>query len=204
MAGWETATIMAAQVLGAIAVLVAGRRVWAAFRLVGERSLQRLGSGLFLLAASQVAALLLTVFALLAGDSLNRGRVDLFDLLFYLYYGTLLAGLSGVFWSFGRHPFRWTPAYAPALLVAGPLLQLLAIVVLFFVVLHAGLNHMARKGTGSSLVALGFFFVFAAHILYLYSYAPLEPRWWPGELLNLVGYVILVRAVPRLRSVTNA
>lgn len=204
MADWETWTLMAGQAAGAVAVLVAGGRVWSAFRLVGEASLRRLALGLFLLAASQVAVLVLSLSVVAAGDSLDRGRFDHFDLLFYLYYATLLSGLGGVFWSFGRHPFRWAPAYAPILLIAGPVLQLLTILALFFVVLHAGLNHIARKGTGSSLVAIGFFFVFAAHILHLYAYTPLGPRWWPGELLGLVGYAILIRAVPRLRSVTNA
>ena len=194
---------MLAEAAGAALLALAGRRIWAAYRLVQEASLGRLAYGLFLLAGSHVAALLLVVSVLLAGDSLPE-RIDHFDVLFWAYYGTMIGGLVGVFWSFGRHPFRWAPALTGVLAVIGPVLEIVTIVALFFVVLHAGLNHLAQKGLGSGRVAVGFFFVFTAHTLGLANYSPILPRTWVGELVNLVGVLILFYAVARPRTVPNA
>lgn len=194
---------MLAEAAGSALLGLAGRRVWLAYRLVGAASLARLANGLFLMAASQAAALLLTVSVLVAGPVLREG-LDHFDVLFWLHYGTLIAGLVGVFWSFGRHPFRWAPAVAGVLAIAGPVLEIVVIIGLFFVVLHAGLNHLANKGMGSGRVALGFFFLFTAHTLHLANYSPILPRVWFGELVGLVGLVVLFYALARPRTVPHA
>src|SRR5687767_2669411 len=125
-----------------MAAIGAGASVLRSFRLVPIPSLRRLMAGFFLLALSQGAAFGLDLMVYLAGDALPRDQLDALDVLFWLHYGALLLGLAFVFASFGRHPFRWAPALAPILLVAGPILQLVTILVLFFVVLHAGLNHI--------------------------------------------------------------
>ena len=199
---WTILTLLVAEALGAFFAFGAGYSVLGSYRLVGSASLRRLATGFFLLGFSQTAALAMEGIIQLAGAALPRETFDIFDVLFWLHYGTLLVGLTFVFASFGRHPFRWMPAMAPLLLLAGPILELLAILVLFFVVLHAGLNHIARKGAGSVRVAVGFFLLFTAHTVNLVDYSALLPRWWLAECINLLGFVILFIAVqrPRVRS----
>lgn len=204
MGDWQVLGLLATEFAGGFLALAAGVRVWNAFHLVKTPSLARLGLGFFLLSAAQGFALLLEGFLLRTPDAIERSGFDSLDLAFWLYYASLLLGLGFVFSSFGRSPFRWTPASAPLLLQAGPILQFATVVLLFFVVLHAGLHHIARQGRGSVQVAVGFFFLLLAHILNLYGYAPLEPRWIAGEVSNLLGLLILYFAVAKPRTAPNA
>lgn len=199
---WTILTLLVAEALAALFAFGAAYSVLQSFRLVGSASLRRLAIGFFLLGVSQAGALALEGLVQSAGAEIPREGFDIFDLVFWIHYATLLIGLVFVFASFGRHPFRWMPALAPILLRAGPILELLAILVLFFVVLHAGLNHLGRKGAGSIRVAVGFFLLFTAHTLNLVGYSALTPRWWLAECINLLGFVILFVAVqrPRVRS----
>jgi hypothetical protein len=199
---WTTLTLFGAEGLAGLIGLAAGSSLLRSYRMVGAPGLRRLGFGLLLLGLSQVAALSLELLVFAQGATIPREGFDLFDAAFWLHYAFLLTGLGYVFRSFGRHPFRWMPVMAPLLLRAGPILELLAIIVLFFIVLHAGLNHIARKGTGSIRVAIGFFLLFTAHTLNLIGYTALTPRWWLAEIVNLGGFAILFFAVkrPRVRS----
>jgi hypothetical protein len=199
---WTVVTLLLAEALSVLLAFGAAYSVLRSYQLVGLPSLRRLAIGFFLLGFSQAAALALEGLVLSAGTEIPREGFDLFDAAFWLHYATLLIGLILVFASFGRHPFRWMPALAPILLRAGPILELLAIVVLFFVVLHAGLNHIARKGTGSIRVAVGFFFLFTAHTMNLVGYSALTPHWWLSECVSLVGFAVLFVSVqrPRVRS----
>ena len=199
---WTMVTLVAAEAVAALAALACAYDVSRSYKLVGSLSLRRLAIGFFLLGVSQAAALALEGLVQAAGAEIPRDGFDVFDVAFWVHYITLLCGLAFVFASFGRHPFRWTPALAPLLLRIGPVLELLAVLFLFFVVLHAGLNHIARKGAGSVRVAVGFFFLFTAHTLNLVEYSALTPRWWLAECVNVVGFVVLYYAVkrPRVRS----
>lgn len=202
MAAWETTVLLGAEAAGAALALFAAAAPWRAFRLLGQTSLARFSVGLVLLAASQVLALVLH-YAASTPLSLERDTLDRLDLLFWAYYLVLLGGLASVFWSFGRHPFNWTPALAPVLILAGPILQFLVVLFLFFVVLHAGLNAIARSGIGSGRVLTGFFLIFLAQILNLYGYSPLEPRWWGAELVQLAGLLVLAWSVARPKTMTH-
>lgn len=192
-----------ALVAGGVLALLTGIRARRAYRFTQARSLQWFHVGFVLLALSQACALALDLTVLGAGVAIETARFDWYDALFWLHYLSLLAGLASVFASFGRHPFRWAPAFGPVLLWAGPLLQFLTVVMLFFIVLHAGLNHIARKARGSLRVSLGFFFVLLGHIGNLTDYAPLEPRLWWAELVTLLGFAVLYFSVASPRMVPD-
>lgn len=202
MVEWMVITLLVAEALAALVAFACAYDVTHSYKLVGSLSLRRLAIGFFLLGFSQAAALALEGLVQAAGAQIPREGFDVFDIAFWVHYVTLLVGLAFVFASFGRQPFRWTPALAPLLLRAGPVLELLSVLFLFFVVLHAGLNHIARKGAGSVRVAVGFFFLFTAHTLNLLGYSALTPRWWLAECVNVVGFIVLYYAVkrPRVRS----
>lgn len=195
--------LLAAEAAGALLAVFAAVAPWRAYRLLGHASLARFSGGLLLIAASQVLAIALH-YAALTPLVIERDAFDHLDVLFWAYYLCFLAGLAGVFWSFGRHPFRWTPALFPVLIYAGPILQFLVVLSLFFVVLHAGLNTIARSGIGSGRVLTGFFLVFLSQILNLFLYSPLTPRWWGAELVQLSGLLVLAWSVSRPRTMTHA
>jgi hypothetical protein len=188
---------------GGLLALLTGIRARRAYRLAQVPSLQYFHVGFVLLALSQACALGLELLVGSSPVSLERARFDVFDILFWLHYASLLGGLAMVFRSFGRHAFRWAPAIAPLLLWAGPLLQILTVLFLFFVVLHGGLNHIARKAGGSLRVSLGFFFILLGHIGNLTDYAPLEPRLWWAELVTLLGFAILYLSTASPRKVAD-
>lgn len=202
MAAWETPLLLASEAAGAALALFAALAPWRAYRLIGHASLARFSAGLVLVAASQVLALLLH-YAASQPTLLNNEVFDHLDALFWAYYVVFLLGLASVFWSFGRHPFRWTPVLTPLLAVSGPILQFLVVLFLFFVVLHAGLNTIARSGIGSGRVLSGFFLVFLAQILNLFRYGPLEPRWWGAELVQVAGLAVLAWSVARPKTMTH-
>lgn len=195
----ETWGLVLLEVLGGLLALAAFAKTWSAYRLTGLRSLWRYGAGVLLVGLSQFLAVVLEISVALP-ETVDRQRLDHLDVIFWAYHLTLLLGLLGVFWSFGRHPFRWAPVLAPVLLLVGPLLEFVTLLALFFVVLHAGLNHIARKGTGSLQVAIGFFFLLAAHFLNLYTYEPLAPRTLWGETVHLAGFLLLYLAQTRPRT----
>jgi hypothetical protein len=187
---------------GVDVVLIAGIVASAlrAYRLSHDARLRLFAVGFALLGASHIAVAGLDAFAYAAAGRFGEGSFDHFDSLFWAYYAAALLGLAAIFASFGRHPFRWTPVLTPVLLLAGPLLESLVLLELFFVVLHAGLNHIARARAGSLRTALGFFALLVGHFLFFLDYAPLTPRAPLGEVPTTVGYVLLWFAVARPRG----
>lgn len=197
-----TVLLVAAELAGGLVALLTGLQARKAHRVSPSPSLSRFAAGFFLLALAQLAAAATEAFAASgAPETTALDALDLLDGLFWTYHASLLAGLALVFASFGRHPFRWTPVLAPLVLVAGPVLQFLVIVALFFVVLHAGLNHIARARPGSLQTAVGFFLLLLGQFLFLYDYVPLTPRSLPGEAASLLGYLLLWQAIARPRGV---
>lgn len=192
---WE---LLAAQAANLVLAVLIGAKAHAAWRLVPERSLGFFTVGFYLLAAGQAVATGLE-YAVATSTTIERESLDHLDLLFWGYYALLFAGFVLVFLSFGRHPFRWAPALAGVLLYTGMALQFLLTVVLFFVVLHAGLHHIARKRPGSLLAAGGFFCVLTAHFLFIYTYSPLSPQTLWGELVHLAGLTLIYAGLTRPR-----
>lgn len=175
---------------GVLAFLTSARahHLWRATR---ARPIAWFWAGFLLLAVAQIAAFGLEIQGVPKSDGW-----ELIDSLFWFHYASLLAGLACVFASFGRHPFRWSPALA-ILLVSGVLLQFLAGLILFFIVLHAGLNHIRHARAGSFRTTLGFFCLLLGHLLNLFDYYPTTPRNVVGEAFGVVGFFLLLLSVPR-------
>lgn len=189
--------VMAAEAGGALFAALIARRVRRDYLLTRAAPLGRLAAGFALVALAQVAALALELATAPTRPPPATGRLDVLDLLFWTYYAASLAGYVAIFLSFGRHPFRWAPVLAPVVLVAGPLLQFALVILLFFVVLHAGLNHIARARPGSLQTAFGFFLLLLAQFLVLFEYAPLNPLTPAGALVGAAGLALLYKAVVR-------
>lgn len=186
------------EAIGGFLALLTARRAASDHRLTRAWPLRVFSAGFFLLAVAQGAALVLELLTARASQ-IPSGGPDRYDGLFVLYYGGLLAGFAFIFSSFGRRPFQWAAATAPFLLVGGLLAQFATLLLLFFIVLHAGLNHIARARPGSLQTASGFFLLLLGHFLFLFDYHPLTPRNLWGELASVAGYLLLFLAVDRPR-----
>jgi hypothetical protein len=179
-------------------VLLIARAAFQAHRVARVASLRFFAAGFLLLAVSHVAGFALE-FATGDASAIRVGAFDRFDVLFWTYHLATVAGYVAIFASFGRHPFKWTPVLAPVLLIAAPVLELVALVLLFFIVLHAGLNHIARARAGSLQTAFGFFLLLLGRFLFLLEYSPLNPRNLWGEAPTMLGYLLLYLAITRPR-----
>lgn len=197
MAATNEAIVLGAQAGSILLTLLIARAALRANAIAGATPLRRFALGFGLLAASHAAALVLEYRSYRAGGLFMTGTFDAFDALFWAYYLLGIGGLAAVFASFGRHPFKWTPALVGTLLFAGPALEVATLLAFFFVVLHSGLNHIARPRAGTLQTAVGFFLLLVGRFLFFLDYDPLTPRNLLGEAPTLVGYLLLFLAIAR-------
>ncbi len=195
MVDQQSTYLILAEAGGLVLALLTANAVFRAYFVSRARPLALFGSGFLLLALAQASAALLEWYA--SRVDYDDERFDRVDALFWLYFGSFILGLVLIFLSFGRKPFKWTPALVPLLLRAAPGLNLLTLVAMFFVVLHAGLNHIARARAGSLQTAFGFFLLMVGQFLALYQQDPLAVRTLYGEVAAVVGYFLLYLAVAR-------
>jgi hypothetical protein len=188
--------LVVGQLAGAILASLVAWKGMRAFRQVRAPALARFAAGFAFLALSQVAAAALEAAAVGARALPSRGP-GAFDALFWVHYGALLAGLGALLWSFDRPKLRIVLVAAPTLLVAGPILQAIAVVLLLLVLVHAGLNHIERARAGSLLTTGGFLLLLAGEAAFLFGYAPLTPHHLPGEALVVAGMALLAAAALR-------
>ena len=190
--------IFAAHAIDILLIGLVARSAWTAHRMTSDAPLRRFAMGFLLLGLSHVVAVALE-YTVWSTPDLPEGSLDAFDVLFWAYYLATLGGFAFVFASFGRHPFRWTPVLTPVLLVSGLLLESLVLLEMFFVVLHAGLNHIARARRGSLQTAFGFFLLLLGHFAFFLDYQPLTPRAPIGEIPSTLGYLLLWHSIARPR-----
>lgn len=198
MVGSQEVLLLGAQAGSLLLVLLVARAARRAHAVAPAPALRRFGLGFLLLGLSHVGAFALEALRVRT-TSLPTTGVDAFDVAFWTYYLAGLLGYGFVFASFGRHPFQWAGALVGVLQFAGVTLETLTILVLFFLVLHAGLNHIRRARPGSLHTALGFFFLLLGHFLFYLNYFPLSPRNALGEVPTLAGYLLLYLAITRPR-----
>lgn len=194
VAGPETFAHVALQAVGAVLATLIAFHACAAKRVTGSRALGRFAVAFALFALAQ-AIVIAEGIHLASARVIRASAPDLFDVWFWGYYAALLIGWGALLTSFSRPKFRWVLAVAPLLLFAGPIAQLISILLSFLVVIHAGLNHIERAGPGSLRTAIGFFLLFVAQCAFLLDYLPLAPRNFAGEIANGVGLALLYAAI---------
>jgi len=192
----QESLVLAAHAADLLLILGIVRAAWRALQVAENPLLRRFAVGFALVGVSHVFVAALD-YGTTASVEIPEGSFDMLDALFWGYYLAAAIGFALVFASFGRHPFRWAPVLTPVLLIGGPLLEGLLLVELFFIVLHAGLNHIVRARGGSLRTALGFFALLLGHFLFFLDYQPLTPRAPIGELPTTLGYALLWLAIAR-------
>lgn len=111
----------------------------------------------------------------------------------------MLASLGVAVQAFG-HKRTGTAAAAAGLVALSPFIPVVlaaeAALTLFLAV-TAFLNHRERRSPGALQVTVGFFLFFVGHLSYFLLHHPGATRNPLGDILALVGIVLLVRLLPR-------
>jgi hypothetical protein len=120
-------------------------------------------------------------------------------------HALMLCGLVVAVWAFGhRRPPAEAATLAPALAFAPfalvgtlvPLMLALEAGLTLYLACRAFVNHVERRSAGAVQVALGFLLFFVGHFLFYLSHQPGMGRSGLGDILGLVGIVLLVQALP--------
>lgn len=120
----------------------------------------------------------------------------------------MLASLAVGVVAFARRPVEpdesshvWLPVLpAIGLVWVGqfiPLLLALQAALTLYLAVKALLNHMERKTPGALQVALGFGLFFLGHLMFFLAHRPGQGRHGIGDILSLVGILLLVQMLPR-------
>lgn len=190
----------------AVAAGLGAWRCWQLLRYGRDPRLQNLAWFYGLFAASLVAmAIWMGRVAATVGDAPLAGfhvafagaeRVDLFLLLHHVL---MLASLSVAVRAFGQTRAQVSPA-AAGLAVLGPFIPVILAVeaaLTLYLAVQAFLNHRARRSPGALQVATGFLLFFLGHMSFLVFYHPGVARTPLGDVLALIGVILLVRLLPR-------
>jgi hypothetical protein len=128
------------------------------------------------------------------------------NILFAGAHAFMLASLVVGVWAFGhrRPPGEAAGTVAPALAFAPftlvgslvPLMLALEAGLTLYLAARAFINHVERRSAGAVQVALGFLLFFVGHFLFYLSHQPGMGRSGLGDILGLVGIVLLVQALP--------
>lgn len=119
----------------------------------------------------------------------------------------MLASLGVGVLAFGRRRSpRATTAAAAAIGLAWfsdlvPLMLALEAALTLYLAVQALLNHIERRSPGALQVATGFALFFLGHLLYFTSHETGHGRQGIGDILTLVGIILLVQVLPPLSSV---
>ena len=128
------------------------------------------------------------------------------NILFAGAHAFMLASLVVAVWAFGhrRPPEEGVAtmgaalAFSPFALVGSlvPLMLALEAGLTLYLACRAFINHVERRSAGAVQVALGFLLFFVGHFLFFLAHQPGTGRSGIGDILGLVGIVLLVQALP--------
>ncbi len=119
------------------------------------------------------------------------------------HHALMLASLVVGVWAFGtRRPEAPAVAAAAGFVFIGelvPTMLALEAGVALYLAARAFLNHVAVKSPGALQAALGFLLFFVGHLLFSVAHQPGMGHAAFGDVLNLVGIVLLVQVLPGKR-----
>lgn len=120
-----------------------------------------------------------------------------------LHHALMAASLAVGVVAFSRHRPQNTQAAAltPLAFFSDliPLLLALQAALTLYLAARAWLNHMERKTPGALQVALGFLLFFIGHLTFFLAHRPGRGREGIGDILTLVGIILLVQVLPGRR-----
>ncbi|MHB8634347.1 MAG: hypothetical protein ACYDBQ_10375 [Thermoplasmatota archaeon] len=110
----------------------------------------------------------------------------------------MLASLVVGVWAFGHRTPRGAAAFLPLVAVGDvvPLMLALEAGLTLYLAARALINHVERRSPGAVQVAIGFLLFFVGHLVFFLSHQPGMGRMSIGDVLALVGIVLLVQVLP--------
>ncbi|MHB8634396.1 MAG: hypothetical protein ACYDBQ_10620 [Thermoplasmatota archaeon] len=113
-------------------------------------------------------------------------------------HAAMLASLVVAVWAFGHRKATAAPVFLPWVAVGDlvPLMLAFEAGVALYLAARAFINHVERRSPGALQVALGFLLFFVGHLLFYLAHAPGMGRESVGDVLALVGIVLLVQVLP--------
>lgn len=124
-------------------------------------------------------------------------RVDLFLLSHHVL---MLASLGVAVRAFSTTHTQGLSMAAAGLAVLGPFIPFILAVeaaLTLYLAIQSFLNHRARRSPGALRVATGFLLFFLGHLSFFVFYHPGVARTPLGDVLALIGVILLVRLLPR-------
>lgn len=120
----------------------------------------------------------------------------------FLHHALMVASLAVAVVAFGKRapPAAIAPAFLLAFSDLVPLMLAMEAALTLYLGVRAWLNHMERKSPGALQVALGFGLFFIGHLLFFIQHRPGAGRTGIGDVVSLVGIVLLVQMLPGRRG----
>lgn len=116
------------------------------------------------------------------------------------HHALMLASLGVAVQAFGHRRTGQPAVAAVGLAVFGPFITValaLEAAMALYLAVRAILNHMERRSPGALQVAAGFLLFFIGHLGFFLLHHPGAARTPIGDILALVGIVLLVQLLPR-------
>jgi len=186
---------MLMELVSAIISFLIGYYALKGYRASSERGLLFLHFGFVILGVSMLLRVITTVyvvsifgeepirpileFARIVYPSIKLVAYTLFALT-YTYQAKIMSEMKGV-----------TPAVL-FLLLYNPFLELLAIVLLAYVMVQSIINYAVKRTSGAMLVSLGFTCMFFSHLFFLFATDDAPFRYILGHFINLIGFLCLL------------
>lgn len=135
-------------------------------------------------------------------QNLHRGNVgaERVNVFLLLHHALMLASLGVAVVAFGHKRKAGTVAAALGFAILGPFIPValaLEAVMTLYLAVQAILNHLERRSPGALQVAAGFLLFFLGHLSFFLFHDPGAGRTPLGDVLALVGIVLLVQLLPR-------
>lgn len=136
--------------------------------------------------------------SIMHGDFAAAQRIDLFLIA---HHALMLASLTIAVRAFSRKraPAAWVAAIVGLSFLGPSILVALALegALTMYLAVRAIMNHRRRRTPGALQVAAGFLLFALGHLSFLVFYRPGGARSPIGDVLSLLGIVLLVRLLPR-------
>ena len=130
----------------------------------------------------------------------GHGGVERVNAFLLVHHALMLASLAVAVVAFGHKRREGTAVAAIGFAVLGPFIPValaLEAAMTLYLFVQAMLNHVERKSPGALQVAAGFLLFFLGHLSFFIFHDPGAGRTPLGDVLALVGIVLLVQLLPR-------
>ena len=186
---------MLMELASAIISFLIGYYALKGYRTSSERGLLFLHFGFVILGVSMILRVITTVYVVsIFGEEPIRPILE-FTRIVYPSIELVAYTLFAITYTYQARITSELKTVAPAiafLLLYNPFLELLAIVLLAYVMVQSIISYAMKRSSSSMLVSLGFSFMFIGHLFFLFTTDDAPFRFMLGHFANLIGFLFLL------------